>query len=329
MGMGIAMMMLKKSLQKGKLADYTQFDTCRNLRSAASNLYMATADANENRATLKAKGGNVLHLQDDAMQSLFMERFAKGMKIRMPVESNRNLPLMGPVVRRILDGIELELVSRETTPKRKRLLTMVGGYISTTYTYALRGNEGFWVDGDALVEKIHIGKYDTVTPHIVIALIGFFKAEGGERMHVLSLANDNTSGTRVRSWLERVAGILREEGKIGCPAFCDEEGFILQSDEVERIMHPIISALQGTPGLEQFLPFGIDVETYYRCERSFRRGSENTALVQKVCKRTIEFVHRWRSFETNRGKLPGFDMLRHYADGESTRPLQLDFTAAV
>ena len=55
MGMGIAIMMLKKSLQKGKLADYTQFDTCRNLRSAASNLYMATADANENRATLKAK----------------------------------------------------------------------------------------------------------------------------------------------------------------------------------------------------------------------------------------------------------------------------------
>ena len=148
-------------------------------------------------------------------------------------------------------------------------------------------------------------------------------------MHVFSLANNNTSGTRVRSWLERVVDILKDEGKRGCPAFCDEEGFMLQSDQVEGIMHPILTALQGTSGLEQALPVGIDVETFYRCERSFRRGSENTALVRKVCKGTIEFVNRWRSFEGNRGKLPGFDMLRHYADGESTRPLQLDFTSAV
>ena len=94
-------------------------------------------------------------------------------------------------------------------------------------------------------------------------------------------------------------------------------------------MHPIIIALQGTPGQEQMLPVGIDAETFYRCERSFRREAENTALVRKVRKETIEFVHRWRSFETNKGKQPGFDMLRHYADGESTRPLQLAFTSAV
>ena len=148
-------------------------------------------------------------------------------------------------------------------------------------------------------------------------------------MHVFSIANLTASGVRVRTWLERVVNILEHEKKRGCPAFCDEEGYILTSNQVEKIIHPIISMLQGRPGLEQHLPMGIDVETFYRCERSFRRGAETTALVKKVNKTTIEFVHRWRSFEKNKGHTPGFDMLHHYADGEHTRPLQLEFSSAV
>ena len=79
---------------------------------------------------------------------------------------------------------------------------MVAGYIATTYAYSLRGNEGFWVDGDSLVENIKLGKLDPQTPHVVVALLGFFKAEGGERMHVFSIASQTNSGVRVRIWLE-------------------------------------------------------------------------------------------------------------------------------
>ena len=67
MGMGFAMMMLKKSLEKGRLAEYVQYDTYCNMRSAASNLYIATAKGNEERSTLKSIKGSVLHLQDDPM----------------------------------------------------------------------------------------------------------------------------------------------------------------------------------------------------------------------------------------------------------------------
>ena len=120
-------------------------------------------------------------------------------------------------------------------------------------------------------------------------------------MYVFSIANQTNSRVRVRICLERVANILKQEHKRGCPAFCDEDGYILTSSDVEEVMHPILTMLQGEPGLEQSLPRGIDIESFYRCERSFRRGAETTALVSKVNKRTIEFVHRWRSFEKNRG----------------------------
>ena len=251
------------------------------------------------------------------------------MKARMPVATARNLPLTGVVVKRILDKIEFKWALPTTSQSEKRNLTMVAAYIATTYSYSLRGNEGFWVDGDALCQHIDLGRDALPIPHVVVGLLGFFKAETGERMHVFSLANTTHTGIRVRVWLERVVRILLSEGKRECPAFCDEDGYILTHQHVEEVIHPIIELLQGTTGLDQALPLGVDVETFYRCDRSFRRGSATTALVHKVKRETIEFVNRWRSFERNKGKSPSLKMLWHYADGESTRPLQLDFTSSV
>ena len=329
MGMKTVFAMLEKSLEKGKLTNYTQFDTCRQVRSTISNMYLATAGASEHGYTLKALQGKLFHLANNPLQSTLVERVVKGMKARMPVESARNLPLTGPVVRRVLEEIEFEWVTSNEDPHRKRLLAMAGGYIATTYSYSLRGNEGFWVDGDRLCEGIDVGKFASPIPHVLVPVLGFFKGENGERLHVFTLANNNKSCIRVRVWLERVVAILKSEGQSGGPAFCDHKGYMLHSDDVEGILHPILRKLQGSPGLEQSLPAGIDVELFYRCERSFRRGAENTALVRKVSNEAIAFVHRWSIYEGNRGRPPYFDMLRYYADGDSTRPLQLEFSSAV
>ena len=269
MGMGIALSMLSKSLTKGRISNYTQFDTCRQIRGTISNIYGATSSGNRSNQTFKSISGNVFHLNDDPMQSPFMERFIKGMKVRMPVESERNLPLMGSVVKLILDHVEYEWALPYTTSNRKRLLGMVGGYIATTYAYSLRGHEGFWVDGDSLMTHINLGRNDKKVPHVVVSLLGFFKAEGGERLHVFSIANRTSSGIRVRVWLERVVVILKAEKKVNCPAFCDYEGYMLKSEDVEGVFHPILRILQGSPGLEQALPKGIEVETFYKCARSF------------------------------------------------------------
>ena len=258
-----------------------------------------------------------------------MERFVKGMRSRMPEESERNLPLGGLVVQRLLEEMEFEWALPHTTAQRQRQLTMTAAYIAVTYTFSLRGNEGFWVDGDTLCDHIHLGREDTITPHVVIALLGFFKGESGDRMHVVSAANTTKSGVRVRRWLERVVAILRVEKKRGGPAFCEKEGYILNSQQIAEVMHPFLEELQGSKGMEQMLPKGIDVPTHYRCARSFRRGAANMATVNKVNETTIKFVNRWRSYEKKQGKSPGFDMLQHYTDGEGTRPLQLAFTSAV
>eukprot|EP00957_Ditylum_brightwellii_P085002 6463315-Ditylum_brightwellii.AAC.1 len=147
----------------------------------------------------------------------------------MPVDTEINLPLLGTVVKRILDVIEYEWALPITLSKVKRLLTMVAGYIAVTYTYSLQGNKGFWVDGDDLIKHIEVSRNALPIGHVVVSLVGFFKAKTGERKHVLSLDNITHLGIRVR-------------GKKECPAFCDEDDFILMSHDVEKRLFTAVIA---------------------------------------------------------------------------------------
>eukprot|EP00957_Ditylum_brightwellii_P159747 12158793-Ditylum_brightwellii.AAC.1 len=50
--------------------------------------------------------------------------------------------------------------------------------------------------------------------HVVIPLLGEFKWEKGEHWHLLLLADITASGFKLRTWTERVALMLKMEGKL-------------------------------------------------------------------------------------------------------------------
>ena len=66
-GMGIAIMMLEKSLSKGRNTDHLQFDTTLQLHGAASNVYAATSQAAGLWYAMKSARGEVTHLYKRAM----------------------------------------------------------------------------------------------------------------------------------------------------------------------------------------------------------------------------------------------------------------------
>ena len=330
-GMGVAILMLEKSLEPGRNSKtYQQFDTVRKLRSAVSNVYGATARGCKEPLALKSLRGEVQHLYQGSMQSVFMERFTLGMRIRMPEITIQSLPLMGSAVAELLNRLEAEWINPGTDPTRKRLITMVCGYIVVTFGYSLRGHEGFWTDAGRLCEGIGTGRNPSVGErrHVLVSLLGRFKGEQGSRMHVFPLSDRTSSGIRIRLWLERVVKILLDERKENCPAFCDGEGYQLTERMVEEVIHPVLQDMQGDASLRGMIAKGVKVVEFYRCFRSFRRGAENTAMNNGVSQSTIELVHRWTKFERSRGKQPkSFSMFEHYASGEQTRPLQLSFSA--
>jgi hypothetical protein len=196
-----------------------------------------------------------------------------------------------------------------------------------TFGYSLRGNEGLGVDAQRLGDNIGVGKHDPRAGHVLVSLLGRFKGEEGDRMHVFPLANVTRSGIRIRLWLERLARVLRVEGKTNCPAFCDEDGYQLSTGDLEAVMHPVIRKLQADPSQPDVVPAGLNVEEEFRMARSLRRGSESEALDQGLPASTIRMVNRWGSYERNRGAEPGFSMLEHYAASTHTRYKQISYSA--
>ena len=71
------------------------------------------------------------------------------------------------------------------------------------------------------------------------------------------------------------------------------------------------------------------MEDNYKCSPSFRRGSEVSALNQGLKETTINLVHGWSKVERAKGKVPGFNMLEHYAEGAKMRPTQVLFSASL
>ena len=325
-GMGTALLMLEKSVEPGKNSDaYMQFSTVRKIRSARASVYAATSQAAELRYSLKGNANNVLHLNDGPTQTVFLERVVKGMAARMPQDSQRNLPLTGDMVLHILSVLEREWLGIDTTRERKRWVLMLSAYLCVGYGLSLRGNETFWVDAGRLCSYILDGKYDARAGHVSVALVGRFKSEDGDRMHVMPIANTSKSGIKFRMWLERLVTWLKEEGNVSnCPAFCDEEGYMLTSANLEAIMHPILKSMQSMRLFEESIPVGLDVTQWFRMERSLRRGAENDAIDNGTSKTTIELIHRWSA--RSRGAQPGFNMLEHYAFNKRVRYNQISFS---
>ena len=208
-----------------------------------------------------------------------------------------------------------------------RIVLMTAAYIATTFGYSLRGNEGFRVDAQRLIDNINVGKHNARAKHVVICLLGRFKGEEGDRMHVFPLSSVTRSGIRIRLWLERLVRLLRTEGKTGCPAFCDEDGYQLAAADLEAVMHPILRKLQEDESQQDVILPGLDIESEFRMARSLRRGSESEALDQGLPESTVRLVNRWGSYEKNRGAEPGFDMLDHYAASANTRYKQISYSA--
>jgi hypothetical protein len=85
------------------------------------------------------------------------------------------------------------------------------------------------LDAFGLRKNIAKGKYDRKHPHVVAPLLGRFKGEEGERLHLLLLTETSNSGFDFRGWLERLAHVLEYKGQDHGPAFCDKVGMLAES----------------------------------------------------------------------------------------------------
>ena len=123
------------------------------------------------------------------MQSTLMKRIDKVIKRMMLEDSDRNKTVNYLVFNYILSLIESEFVMQNTDPCRNMGLLINAAYICVTYDYFLRGYRRFWVDFNNFIHRIHIGKYESQDPLVIVSVMGIFKGEYRDHMHMLPLMN--------------------------------------------------------------------------------------------------------------------------------------------
>ena len=322
-GMGIALIVLRKSLDKGKYAETVQYDTARRIRSAYSNVWGASIHCMTNG--VMAKDTMKSFLTQCPTYSLWFERFMRGMHSRMGDDHRPDLALSKEVLHMIMTLLD-EDYSEASTTMRKRYIARMGLLLLSTYLAGLRGEEVPRIVRKYFIE-LNEESMNCGIPHCVLPLYGRFKNEGNvPRCHLFRVCKRSKSGFDMEKWVLRV--IQHERNSRTLYLFSTADGKKESAGKTyEAYLFNLLKEVQEkSHGL---IPKKLDVEEAYGISRSGRRGGTTGAqnAPNEECNdQDIERNNRWRSEERAGSRKPSSSMIQLYTDSLYSLEADLRFS---
>ena len=227
--------------------NYQQFESIRTIRTMHQHLYESgpAHDSRSFKTTGEQHGKTVIvkisHCPTDL---LFFTRFMHGCLSRIGKEVKSDMALGPDILHLVLGNLKNEWYNNCTSVDRKRLIGLVGYYLVVSFACSLRDNEGLMMDLHRLISHITDGRHDLTTPYVVIPLLGRFKNETGECLHLILSVNVTNSGFQVRTWIERLVRRLVGEGKRDDPAMCDPDGYLIESGLINKEFREQMAIIQ-------------------------------------------------------------------------------------
>lgn len=331
MGFQVALAQLKYSQRSGTTSQsHLQYDTIRKLRTSFAHVYeVSHAITGTPYSVLKNLKGDNFLLSGCPTDTRLYQMFSRGMLLRMGKQTQSNWGLDFQVLLIILDNLNAELNSNQTTTERKRQVILLGAFFVIGFVCALRGNEIFLVEAEGLCQMISRGRTEEKESfkHVVIPLLGRFKNEDGERWHVMISVDVTSSGIRVREWIERLVVLLNAENSEVGPAFRNKDGSMLDYYWVNSQFISQVDNVQMTH--PHLIDPSVDVSEHFSIYRSLRRGSTARASDMKVDSSTIDLHNRWRTSELLGGRRSTKSMRDYYSDLRLTLNTRLSYTRAL
>jgi hypothetical protein len=167
--------------------------------------------------------------------------------------------------------------------------------------------------------------------HVIVALLGQVKGEHGEREHLSPTVSTARSGIKVRGWVERVIAANQVCGRTTGPAFCDDNGVVLKSRDMNEIFHELLGEIfvEHPAMFQADIQSIADIEDKCSVHRSLRRGSDSLATAMKVPEEDIRVVNRWSKKEASGVSKPSMDMTQCHADVHVLLPSFMRHTGAM
>jgi hypothetical protein len=314
-GMGIAMVTLFRSLDKGINEDTIQYNSTRKFQSVYSNIWGASLEGD--KGSIAVKDTVKMYTSDCPTNKQWYSRFLHGLHARVGDSTKQDMAISIEVMHALMDSFEKDWIdcsARGAPDKEKAAILFPALFSIVTFCASLRGEETPLMEVSGALKHFEEGR-DHPKPelkHVALSLLGRFKTETGEQSHFIPLVWETRSGLQIGVWIERMVVWYRRLGISHGPVFRKANGKRIASSAYS---FEILSRLQEIQRKHpELIAKSVNVFEDYGIRRSFRRGSDAEALNQGVDTVIINAMNRWRTVEEAKGKAPKLKMIAHYAD---------------
>ena len=325
-GMAQAIVMLDRSLAKGKYETHIQWNTTRKIASAMNNFGQASVDGL--KEAVAAYENHKVWISELRGHTFFFSRFKEGMHRRVGELVKPDEPVTIEVLRKILILLEDEWIQEKSlhAPREKKLreLATSGTWFVVGFSAALRGEEMLLLDISTTRRSVKemnsaAGGADD---HFVLAISSPTKNNRvtGGRI-TIPIARDCPSGLRAGEWVTRYLSLdSRNTGPLFFRRF--QKPKLVEFEDT--FYGPIERAKLKWNDL---LPDELSVREDFGILRSLRRGSNSHAINCGIDKEIIHAINRWRS--ALRGSGEGALIQDRYARLDAIRPTMLKYSSSL
>ena len=307
MGMGQAIIMLRRSQEPGRYDTFVQFNTARKHRSAFGNYWHTTPQVLT--TSIFSSEGRKTMATDCPVYGHWYTRFMQGVHNRMGDDIRPDMAVSIELLLEMLKRLDKSWEASKLW-KEKMEVAELGFFLAAGYSAALRGEEIVKMD----MREILLRWEDALggdIPFIPLPLLGRFKGETGHRHHIIPIAAVTESKIRNDIWCTRLVQVKTQMNITRGWVFAHKDGKRKKASDYEEGMMLLLENIQATNNL---IPLDVDVREEYGVYRSLRRGATTQARNQKVKTADIEMNNRWRKVEAAKSKAASLNIRDHYTE---------------
>ena len=318
-GMRVAAVSTERSLDKGVNEKTVQHGTVRKFRSAFSNMWHASVEGGLDAVAVRDTS-KLIQTSCPTFGEWY-ERFGLGLHKRMGDKVRQDRAISVDQMKALMEEFEKDwtALAPEGNQDGEREKVLFGALFAVVaWVVALRGEEVPLMDlagsrkhfSSAVLTGLNEDGVDL--SHAVIALLGRFKGETGEKYHYMVTVLKTKSGIEPAKWIGRMLKWYKDRGVKNGPVFRKKNGKPGKAKDYEREIFERLERIQKEQ--PKILDPSIDIMEEFGMSRSFRRGSDSRAYTEKLGVPIINLNNRWRKVEAAKGKSVSFQMYEHYAD---------------
>ena len=319
LGMLEAMMVVMRSMEKGRKNTTVQFGTARKARGTLTMLWEASPRSGEDLVlSAAALNGRFVATKAPA-EGRWYQFFTAGIRARMGDVVSQDRAYSSEVLHALLDMYE-----KEWDEHRGRLpLQSVSAvmFLLVSCLGGMRGYEVVWTDLGAL--RYDLQHCEDLGDHSAVSwpVVGRFKARGGVAdCYMVPIAGETRSGIRFFEWSRRFVVRLAQEGHYSGWAFRRRDGTrALAADYRDNIFAKLEKIQQETMLIDP----DCDVWDDYGIQRSGRRFFTTECLIQGVNKHEIELQCRWSTDRANGERTVQRSMVHTYSEVRNMKEVLL------